>query len=114
MKSHTDWVGLDEVQEFEFSIGYQIGESPEVKRGLTVSAHSSNPSDVKSGCPHSEDLLKELKKYITKKKITKATPLWNELIRRGYRGEEFKQLKEMLGELFPSKDEKPSPESHAS
>lgn len=101
-KTNSRWKGLGEVREFEFSIGYQLCESPVVNGDVKVRAYSVASECKDSGCLSNESLLLKIKKGIEKEKYNKAEKHWDELIRRGCRSEEFLKLKEEYGDKFSS------------
>jgi len=105
-KMNKLWKGLGEIREFEFSIAYQLGERPKIKGDINVVGYSIENPTAPSGCLSSGALLDRIKKAIDKGKYKKVPKLWNELIRRGYRNEEFLSLKEKYGEEFTLQKEK--------
>lgn len=102
--SNESWKGLGESREIEFSIAYQIDESPVIDGDIKVIAYAASETGGDSGCISSEELLSEVQNWIKKKKYKEIPPYWDELVRRGYKNQAFLDLMEQYGEQFNIND----------
>lgn len=91
------WIGTGHAEQLDFSIGYQLGGSPEVKGDVTVVAYTVGNPHAPSGCPANEDLEKRLRRAAEKGREHRVKELTEELLRRGYDDPAFLEMLAVAG-----------------
>jgi hypothetical protein len=79
-QTNKNWIPADIIRHFDISFAYRLGEMPEIKGDIVVTALGL--SGGKGDCPTEKELLKETTKYLKKKKYKKALKLGKQLLRR--------------------------------